>query len=278
MPSEPVVSKNWVLTINNYTPDDLLCFTKDALVFKYWAYSLEVGEEGTPHVQGFVCLRKKSRRAAVSRLFPRARLAIMAGNILQNEIYCSKEASLISFGTPPQSPGRAEKIRWEECRELMKAGRLDELPPDVFVRYYGTAKAIAKDHMTKPGMLDSCCGLWIYGEPGSGKSFSVVGAYPSRYIKPINKWWDGYQGEDVVHLDELEPSHASWIAPFLKKWADRYPFDAEVKGGALQLRPRRIIVTSNYNIDQMGFDPITVTALKRRFHLIEKIINQGIIL
>lgn len=82
----------------------------------------------------------------------------------------------------------------------------------------------------------------------------------------------------MVHLDELEPYHATWIAPFLKLWADEYAFQAEVKGGAFQLRPERFIITSNYSIDQMGWDAITTAAIKRRYTEIKKINGQNIIL
>lgn len=271
-------SKNWVLTINNYTAADLACFKKDADVFVYWAYALEVGEEGTPHVQGFVCLKSRLRRGTVSKMFPRVRLERMGGNISQNVVYCSKAGQLIEWGERPLDKGTKEKIRWKEVWEAMKRGDMEAIPEDVRIRYYNTAKTIAKDYMKKPEMLDACCGTWLWGEPGSGKSYAVCSSYPGRYIKAINKWWDGYQGEDVVHLDEVDPSHSTWIASFLKKWADRYPFDAEIKGGALQLRPKRVIVTSNYRIDDMGFDPITTAAVKRRFIEINKIINQNIIL
>lgn len=272
------IAKNWCLTINNYTDDDVACFKEDLSVFKYWGYSFEQGSEGTPHIQAFVCLVKRSKLSAVKRLFPRAHAEVMKGNLAQNEAYCSKEGVLNVFGVPPSSAGAKEKLRWEEARSAMKRGALDELPADIFVRYYGTAKTIAKDYMAKPQMVEGVMGTWISGEPGTGKTYAVVTQFPDRYIKPLNKWWDGYQGESVVHLDEVEPSHACWIAPFLKKWADRYPFDAEVKGGALQLRPERVIVTSNYTIDQMGWDAVTTTAIKRRFKEIIKVINQNILI
>lgn len=273
-----VASKNWCLTINNPTDDDISCFAQDLSVFTYWGYAREVGAEGTPHLQAFVCLVKKSRMNAVKRLFPRAHVEMMKGNLQQNESYCSKEAALTVFGVPPLSAAATERRRWVEAKRLMIAGDLDALPEDIYIRYYSTAKAIAKDHMAMPVSLDAVCGVWISGEPGSGKSHCVVTAYPDRYIKPINKWWDGYQGQETVHLDELDPSHSSWIASFLKKWADKWPFDAEVKGGARQLRPKRVIVTSNYTIDQMGFDAITTTAIKRRFREVVKVINQNIII
>jgi len=132
--------------------------------------------------------------------------------------------------------------------------------------------------MTKPTALDSVTGLWIHGKTGSGKTHSVVIQHPDRYIKPLNKWWDGYQGEDVVHIDEICPDHTKWMAPYLKKWADKWPFDAEVKGGALQLRPKLIVVTANYKIEEMGFSENDLPAILRRFRQVEKHRDQEIII
>lgn len=93
----------------------------------------------------------------------------------------------------------------------------------------------------------------------------------------MNKWWDGYQGEDVVHIDEIDESHTVWIAPYLKKWADKWPFDAEVKGGALCLRPKLVVVTSNYKIEDMGFKDADLPAILRRFRQVEKFTGQDLI-
>lgn len=39
-------------------------------------------------------------------------------------------------------------------------------------------------------------GVWIYGEPGAGKTRHVHESHPIEqlYIKMANKWWDGYNG------------------------------------------------------------------------------------
>lgn len=134
-----------------------------------------------------------------------------------------------------------------------------------------------KDSMKKPDPMSTVTGLWIYGPTGTGKTHSVVTQHPDRYIKPLNKWWDGYQGEDVVHIDEISPEHSKWIAPFLKKWADKWPFDAEVKGGAKQIRPKLIVVTSNYSMQDMGFHENDIPALARRFRQVVKFRDQNII-
>lgn len=54
-------------------------------------------------------------------------------------------------------------------------------------------------------------------------------------------------------------------AHHLKMWADHYPFKAEVKGGSMLARPKRIIVTSNFSIRQCYEDPRDYEPLERRF-------------
>jgi predicted PilT family ATPase len=39
---------------------------------------------------------------------------------------------------------------------------------------------------------DTTKGIWIVGEPGSGKSYKVRMEEPSLFLKSISKWWDGY--------------------------------------------------------------------------------------
>nr|WQA30164.1 MAG: rep protein [Cressdnaviricota sp.] len=105
---------------------------------------------------------------------------------------------------------------------------------------------------------------WLYGEPGTGKTKSVWERYPDCYVKAINKWWDGYHGQEVVLLDDWDPRHEV-LASHLKMWADRYPFRAETKGSSLMARPKKIIVTSNYSIRDCFQNPEDQEAFLRRF-------------
>ena len=95
---------------------------------------------------------------------------------------------------------------------------------------------------------------FLWGKTGTGKTrrafeLAANNSPPTCYCKdPNNKWWDGYQGEEIVVIEEWEPKNEC-TASKLKIWADRYPFAGEIKGGTLQkIRPRKIIVTSNYTI------------------------------
>lgn len=62
-------------------------------------------------------------------------------------------------------------------------------------------------------------GLWIHGPAGSGKSYSVRKIFKPIFIKPQNKWWDGYEGEPYILLDDFDRQGAC-LAHYLKIWAD----------------------------------------------------------
>jgi len=81
----------------------------------------------------------------------------------------------------------------------------------------------------------------------------------------MNKWWDGYDNEELIVLDDFAPEHGKYLGYFLKIWADHYVFNAEVKGGMLRIRPTYIIVTSQYKLSACFDENETVQALARRF-------------
>lgn len=120
----------------------------------------------------------------------------------------------------------------------------------------------------KPEALNNTCGVWIAGPSGVGKSTIATTKFGDYYFKDKSKWWDGYNGEPTVILEDVDQSWKELI-PFFKIWADRYPFRAEIKGSSIFIRPIKLVVTSNKTLEELlekcSWDINDYTPYVRRF-------------
>lgn len=195
------------------------------------------------------------------------------------------ESSL--FGTQTESSTNqthAKKLttkeRMELAYELAKQERFDEIDKDLLIKHGKVLKSLRIEDLQVEDNLFydqgennyfHCHNLWIWGETGTGKSFFInyfikgINHWWSRYCNDHNiqyfelrafnhqktKWWCGYMGEEIVIINEVNPTFCSWYANEIKEWVDQYPFNAEVKGSNIgKIRPLFFIFTSNYNLDE----------------------------
>ena len=89
------------------------------------------------------------------------------------------------------------------------------------------------------------------------------------YEKSNNQWWDGYNNEKNVLIDDFDRTCIK-LSYYLKIWGDNYRFNGEIKGSIIQPIYNKLIITSNYNIEELFYDEEKpdielVNALKRRF-------------
>ena len=72
-------SRNYCFTLNNYSDDELRSVRE--LSCRYLVVGFEVGEMGTPHLQGFICFENAKSFAAVKALIPGAHIEVAKGSV-----------------------------------------------------------------------------------------------------------------------------------------------------------------------------------------------------
>lgn len=298
MAKDPM-SKHWTFTLNNYTEIEYASIL--SAPHDYLVVGKETGENGTPHLQGYIVFVNRKRLAGCKKICSRIHWEIKSKFSTYEEAikYCKKgdqtkdewlqykqshgggwhgpnygvNANFFEDGIPPLEPhvqgGQATKDKWAEALASAKVNMLDDIAPKMLVTHYQTFKRIAQDYQAVPEDLSGVCGEWFYGAPRTGKSRAARELYPGYYDKPCNKWWDGYRNHPFVIIDDFDKNHEV-LGHHLKRWADRYSFPAEHKGHTYQIRPQKIIVTSNYHPEEIfQKDPVLLQAILERFRLTE---------
>lgn len=278
---------SWCFTLNNYTDDELaqLKVLGESPAIKYMILGKEVGEQGTPHLQCYAqFVSKPSFLTVTTKYLPKrcgnVRPMYAKSNPFACFEYCSKDGDFIEYGTRPEPrgvPGRRKQLLdYQAAIDLAKNGQLDDIDSGLLVRYYRTFHSIRDSAPRTVNDIEGPCGLWVHGPPGTGKSTFVRKQFgESLFIKPLSKWWCKYGGQRAVLLDDVDTQHSQWIGYFLKIWADKFPFPAEVKGSQIGgseglIRLEAIIVTSNYTIIELfaKIDTVLCEAIMRRFKMI----------
>ena len=247
MPS--IQGKHWCFTLNNYTEDEVHAL--EALVeerpgINYIVIGVEVGQEGTEHLQGFVSFEKKVSQSRAKKIIGRrAHLERAKGSPLQAAEYCKKDGKFVESGTCPKGQGaRSDLI---EIAEKVKQGcsvrDIAQQHPGSFIRY---STGIARLFSFSPPERQQPPAVWVFwGKTGSGKTRRVheFVAREQLWIHPGDRWFDGYDRHPAVLFDDF---CGSWFKlTYLLKLIDRYPFQVPIKGAYTWWVPKTIYFTSN---------------------------------
>lgn len=144
-------AKHWCFTMNNYTADDLDRLGNLEGQVDYLVYGKEVGESGTPHLQGFVSFKTRVRRNTAVNMVGQAHFTV--ARKVDNAIeYCKKDGDVFEIGNPPKAPGARTDL--EDFKAAVLAGELS-MPnlrarfSDVVARYPKFAVDFVQDNMPK---------------------------------------------------------------------------------------------------------------------------------
>lgn len=259
-------------TINNFTHDDVERLRNLGAEgeIRYLIFGRETGTSGTPHLQGYIRWKKQiAFSLAKVQISPRAHLEKANGSPLQNKEYCSKEGDFEEFGEIPKPKDRSSSGLREITNGLRDGRSLCDMAganPEAYIRNYRGISAwmdiigIQKDRDFKTE-------VYVFvGDPGIGKSkraFEEAQNRGSVFFKQNGAWWDGYEGQDSIIMDDF---YGSLPAHELLQLLDRYPMRLPVKGGFRKMISKTVYITSNARADKWYRDGvIDMRALHRRF-------------
>jgi len=243
--------RRWCFTLNNPPPGALFTLLPQGVKFVFW--SLEKGESGTPHFQGYIHMRDPARLAKMIKLIAplKAHWALAKGSEEQNIAYCSKPEGHLDgpweLGERSKQGERTDLKPYEEvCKEVASGKPLVEIAlanPSVFVKHAnGLMKLSAMvPSLDRPG-LQVC---FIKGKSGLGKTFMVHERFPTACWCTYGNsgiWFNTYSGGDVIIIDEFAgqcPIHK------LLRLLQGYPCELETKGGGYPARYTKVILTAN---------------------------------
>lgn len=276
-----------------------------------------VGEEYAPetgkrHFQGYLRLNNKLRLNNVKSLLGdnTVHLELAKGTETQNIRYCLKmnnptfpEKKSFVIGTDRNITITKPMNKEQKTRQLLKDLRnepLSFIEENYPVEYFEKFNQIQRYRLEKDQGSETWNGnlpdknFWIFGKTGTGKStwarrqLNANGLPQNKniYFKAQNKWWDGYMDQKIILIEDWNAGDngglSKGLLQYIKVWADRFTFNAEVKGASRAIHPGRffLIVTSNHSIESAfkDCDSEDIDAIKRRFKEVEIISQQDIFL
>lgn len=250
-------SRNWCFTINNYTDEDIPKDLPEASQFII--FQKEIGEEThTPHLQGYIQYTKPVGLTWLKRHFhPRAHLEVARGSQEDNIAYCSKPGTRAD---PLQEPTKFGQVKRQGARTDLATAAAAVMDlnqsmqdiaaehPETYIRYYRGMMALRNSQLPRAPNYSEKYVICYYGDPRAGKSKAATTEFPDAYIKSCDtKWWDGYEGEEEVILDEFPGSLA---AHDCKKLLGEVNDQKETKGGSIQPYVKTYILTTNHHPDE----------------------------
>lgn len=256
-------SANWFGTWNNPGEDGeaALKGLYEKGKATYAVGQLEKGESGTVHLQFYLNFASQQRFSYLKKLNGECHWEVVRVNKAAQH-YVMKEETRVAgpweFGARPKVNQNKASVQAtyeqeaEKTKSVMEIGAEAALEQGmVKLQHYDFVEKALQKYKLKTMVQEDeedVRGIWIMGKPGVGKSYVARNGWASKpYEKAQNKWWDGYNGQEVVIIEDMD-THGDKLSHHLKLWADRYAISGEVKGGTIPLHYRKLVVTSNYSI------------------------------
>lgn len=247
MENEKKKYRNWCWTLNNYTKEEMERIQNQSTKYLYCCFGQEKGESGTPHLQGYIRFRNGTSLKCVKDLLSsRAHIEPRRGTEEQAIKYCEKDGAFTEIGTRAEPGKRTDLIAVSDAiRKGSNMQCIAEEFPTEYIKYNKGINAYRNAIFSTPRDSKPIV-FWLWGDTGSGKSRACVEFckelnYSSYWKDNTSKWWDGYDNQDVVIIDDIRTK--TFEFHYLLRLIDRYPLLVEFKGGMININTKIFIFT-----------------------------------
>lgn len=256
--------RNMCFTVNNYEDVEKheAIFTLWPAV-SYWVFGEEVGDSGTPHLQGYCEFKYPTKFSTVKKKLPTAHIEERIGTAKDASNYCKKgEQSKTEWKQwKDGGPHFGLNAKVHEGGEISNQGKRNDLSPAVemiregkrmrtvaqecpetFVRFHKGLIAL-QAQLVEPRTGPPTVKVF-YGSTGSGKSKLArewLGEDFYDWWPAQEKWFDGYEGEKNVIFEEFRGQFPFGMMLML---LDRYSARVQLKGSMINFAATRIAITS----------------------------------
>ena len=267
-------AKRWQLTLWDWDEGTINSWVSSIEKCKYGIMCWEEGDKSKDekvdkyHMHAYIIYNGPVTFGRVKRDFPtNTHIERCGGDHASNIAYIKKGGNWWEHGEYPSEQG--ERTDLKEIWRLIKEGKplsfiRDEYPSQM-IRYGRGIKELAFS-ILPPAWRDVIVEVY-YGASGTGKTRRAMlndSVYKLNTNTNGTLWFDGYEGEDVLLLDDFY----GWIKyGELLTLLDGYRYRCQIKGGSVWARWSRVIITSNKSPEDW-YEGIQKDALFRRIEFV----------
>lgn len=246
------------ITLNNPKEEDLKGLEDAEATSSFFAACEECGEQGTRHLHVYVEWKHQRAWSKLKRDNPRCRIEQAMGTRKQCvEYICKDDPDPYLPNGVGSDGGQGKRTDIDEIIDgLLNGDRIKDIAvkhPKSFIYHHKGMRALRAALLEPRDEVPEVLVYW--GPTGSGKSRlarEVCGDEPRWTWTPARgKWFDGYDGELVVLMEEFR---GQLPFGFMLSLLDRYDCPVEFKGGTTEFKGTKIIITSPKHPNQWYHD------------------------
>jgi len=250
-------ARNVCITLNNHTATELSAiqrfYSQHHEHLRYLVWNVETGESGTPHIQAYIEFRGQKTWSQIKNMYVdgcapwgRAHMETRMGTSQQASDYCKKDQPFTGqeLGELSRAGARSDlqaiATMIEENTPIMEVA---EANPSQYILHHKGMLALRCLKIQRRNPTNEVEVDWYHGLTGTGKTRKAFEDNPNAYFwgPEQGTWWDGYDGQLCVILDEFR---GQFPLGYLLRLLDRFPMKVQYKGGMVEMAAIKFVICS----------------------------------